>query len=306
MATVVAVGRGPRLFLVEIPGGSLSKAEWDTDLARAAERRSDPAPRSLPEAFVDRLRACPPDARILAAGSTLAERVRRRTGTAVADAGPGDLRECRAALPALESSEERTFLRAVARVSLDRALRAPEEMLITLAREEERVERARGREDRAAEAFLVVSDSPLQRYRSEWDATRQTLAQHHARLLSALESEANAVLPNLSAVVGPRVAARLLSAAGSLAALGRMSAPRLQLLGTRRRPSPDHGPRYGVLYRAVRMLEVPPGRRGAFARSVAALAAIAARADATTRRNISAPLLARRDRRVEQLARRRG
>ncbi|MGC2360391.1 MAG: hypothetical protein WA691_08845, partial [Thermoplasmata archaeon] len=88
---------------------------------------------------------------------------------------------------------------------------------------------------------------------------------------------------------------------GGVAALARMRAGRIQLLGTRRRPSPDRGPRYGILYRAYGMSDVPPGRRGAYARSLGAMAAIAVRADASTRATISNGLVARRDRRIAQL-----
>lgn len=304
MATVLAIGAGPRIFLVELPGRRSSSVAWDPQLERAAERRATFGPNDLPEDLVARLEKLPAGTRILASGPSLRDRLKARTGRDVGAAELRALREARAILPEPEAPVERAFARALARRSLERVLRAPEEVLITLAREEERVERARGREERAAEAFLLVPGSPLERYRSDWESTRATLVQHHARLVATLESEARSVLPNLSAVVGPRVAARLLAAAGSLPTLGRMSAPRLQLLGSRRRPSPERGPRYGVLYRADRMPEVPPGRRGAYARSLAALAAIAVRADATTRRDISGPLVARRDRRVSALARR--
>ncbi|MGA8711381.1 MAG: C/D box methylation guide ribonucleoprotein complex aNOP56 subunit, partial [Thermoplasmata archaeon] len=77
------------------------------------------------------------------------------------------------------------------------------------------------------------------------------------------------------------------------------------LLGSRRRPSPERGPRFGIIFRADRLGDVPIGRRGAYARSLAALAAIAIRADAHTHRNISVDLVARRDRRIESLRRRR-
>ena len=135
-------------------------------------------------------------------------------------------------------------------------------------------------------------------YTSEWGRFRADLDRHHDALIARLERAAERAVPNLSAVVGPRVAARLVAAAGGIAPLGRMSASRLQLLGARhragrkpwteiRRPGP-HGPRP----------RVPPAARGAFARSVAALAAIAARADATTRASLIAILTARKERRL--------
>ncbi|HXQ48439.1 MAG TPA: hypothetical protein VN842_01480, partial [Thermoplasmata archaeon] len=152
--------------------------------------------------------------------------------------------------------------------------------------------------------FLPVAGTPLAEYRAAWEATRETLRAHHAGLEELLEHSARTLVPNLSEVLGEKVAARLVAAAGGLPPLGRMSASRLQLLGTRRRPSPERGPRFGIIYRAVRMEEVPVPRRGAYARSLAALGVIAARADATTGRPLAAVLVGRRDRRVEALRRR--
>jgi snoRNA binding domain, fibrillarin len=303
--TAVVVGNGPRLFLVRLPRGEAAGFSWDPDVDRAASKRSEPRPEDVPAALVGAAGGLPSDTVVVATDASFSTKLAARLGRAVRVAALSDLRVARSALPRLDPDAERAFVRAVARRTLERALSSPEEVLVTLAREEERVERSLGREARAAEAFSQVPGSPLERHRATWDAARGALEEHHRRLLSALESDARALLPNLSAVVGPRVAARLLAAAGSLATLGRMSAPRLQLLGSRRRPSPDRGPRFGLIYRAERMGDLPLGRRGAFARSLAALACIAVRADASTRRDLSKTLVARRDRRVEDLRRRR-
>jgi len=305
VGTVVAVGRGPRIFLVGVPGEMLVGIPWDADPERAADRRAELRPEDVPDALVHRLDLLPSGTRLTAAGPLLSGSLGHRAGGPVELASVGLLRRARASLPPLPPETERTFLRSVAARRLNRALRSPAEVVITLAREEERVERALGREERAAESFVTVPDSPLETYVRDWTSARGSLAMHHARLLASLEHEVRSVLPNLSRVVGPRVAARLLAASGGLGTLGRMSAPRLQLLGSRRRPSAERGPRFGVLYRAERMEEVPLGRRGAYARSLAALAAIAARADASTGRDISRPLVERRDRRVAELQRRR-
>ena len=194
-------------------------------------------------------------------------------------------------------------MREIAGRDLEQALRSPAEVLITLAREEERLERAVGREERASEAMLAVPDAALTAYRERWSDTRARLAEHHRSLLASVEESARSVVPNLAAVVGPRVAARLVAAAGGVEPLGRMRAARLQLLGTKRRPAPDRGPRFGVIYRAERMPDVPIDRRAAYARSLGALAAIAVRADASTRRDIAPLLVRRRDRRIDELRR---
>ena len=305
MATVVAVGRGPRIFLVGASGVPPVGFSWDANPAQAAVRRAELRPEDIPDALVRRLELLPPGTHVVVAGPLLCDALRQRTRWPVEPASLGVIRRARRSIPLPTPEAERSFLRSVAARRLERALRSPAEVVITLAREEERVERALGREERAAEAFLSVPGSPLESYVRDWTSARASLGMHHARLLAKLEHEARSVLPNLSRVVGPRVAARLLAASGGLGPLGRMSAPRLQLLGSRRRPSAERGPRFGVLYRGERMDDVPLTRRGAYARSLAALAAIAVRADASTGRDISGLLVERRDRRVKELQRQR-
>ena len=259
----------------------------------------------LPGALVDALDRLRPAEELHVVGEALARTLADRTGRRVVPPSSVEWMAARRALPSVSAAEQRTFVRTVAAEALATALRAPEEVLITLAREEERLERAVGREQRASEAMLEVPGSPLVEYLGRWAVTRAALERHHRALVETLESTARSVAPNLAAVVGPRVAARLIAAAGGLGALGRTRGARLQLLGSRRRPSADRGPRFGVIYRAERMTDVPSDRRGAYARSLAALASIAARADATTRGAIAPLLVRRRDRRIEQLRGRR-
>jgi hypothetical protein len=203
-----------------------------------------------------------------------------------------------------DSGRDRAFYLALARARASEMLARPGETLIALAREEERFERAERREAEAAAQFLAGGVPALLEQQGDWDAVREALAAHHARLMDRLERSSRAVAPNLSALVGARVSARLLARAGGLEPLGRMSASRLQLLGSRRRPGPGRSPRFGVLFRADGMDQVPPARQGAFARSLAALAVIAARMDGTDPRERSSGLRARRDRRIAQLRRR--
>ncbi|MGA8275347.1 MAG: hypothetical protein WB852_03510 [Thermoplasmata archaeon] len=305
MGTTVVVAEGPRIDLVDLsaPGGAEAFL-LDRDLLRAAERLFDLRPADLPPGLIERLVRVPTTQRVVAGDAALARTLTVRSGRPVPRADLDELRAARAVIWRAPPREERPFALALARLTLERALRSPEEVLISLAREEERLERALGREERAAAAFLPVAGTPLAEYRIAWEAARATLRMHHAGLEQMLEQSARNLVPNLSAVIGEKVAARLVAAAGGLPPLGRMSAARLQLLGTRRRPSPERGPRFGIIYRAVRMDEIPVDRRGAYARSLAALGVIAARADATTGRSLASVLVGRRDRRVEALRRR--
>ncbi|MHB8352710.1 MAG: hypothetical protein ACYDFT_08525, partial [Thermoplasmata archaeon] len=199
------------------------------------------------------------------------------------------------------SPSEREFYLALGALRLQEALADPVESLITLAREEERLERVGRREATASEQFLTGSEGGLAEYADRWARFRAALADHDALLREELEARARALLPNLSALVGPRTAAQLLARAGGLAPLVRMSSSRLQLLGSRRRPGAGRGPRHGLLLRAEGMQEVPRGRQGAYARSLAALASIAVRLDSVEPVLRAERLLRRRADRIARL-----
>jgi snoRNA binding domain, fibrillarin len=302
VGTAVLVADGPRIGLVDLTAAPPAPEFLiDPDPVRAAGRFLELRPSDLPSGLLDAVGNLPESARVVSGNAALGRALMVRWGRTLAPASTEELRAARSLLARGPPHDDRGFLLALARLALDRALRSPEEVLISLAREEERLERSLGREERAAAAFLPVPGTPLADYLVAWDGARGALARHHEGLVLLLERSARDVVPNLSAVVGEKVAARLVAIAGGRMPLGRMNASRLQLLGTRRRPSPERGPRFGVIYRSVRMDEVPVARRGAYARSLAALAVIAARADATTGRSLAAGLVARRDRRVDRL-----
>ncbi len=306
MRPAVVLAAGPRIVLVDLePPGDLRPFPLGATPGEAAERFAALEDGAFPDPLLRAVRALPPGREVAVVPPRWTIPLSRGTGRAVRVAALGEARAARTAVDSVAGPDDRTFRRTVARAALARAMAAPEEVLIALAREEERVERAVGREARAAEAFVAVPSTALAEYAPAWADARAALAGHHARLSTLLERSVRDLAPNLAALVGDRVAARLVAAAGGIGPLGRMAAPRLQLLGARRRPSTGRGPRFGILYRAARMPDVPPGRRGAFARSLAALAVVAARADSTTGADLVPRLLARRDRRVEALRGRR-
>lgn len=276
-------------------------------LPGAGARAAEPArgPGRLPPALLADLTATEPPMPVVAVGQTLSDALAAALGRPVGRADGPTAHAALAALAPEEPTVARERLLAGARAALAAALRSPEEVLVSLAREEERVERSVGREARAAEAFIGVPGTSLEEYANDWGRVREGLVEHHRHLVRRLEAEAARTVPNLSAVVGPRTAARLVAAAGGVAPLARVSSSRLQLLGSRRRPGPERGPRFGVLYRASGMEEAPVDRRGAYARSLASLAVIAARADALTHRMVADALVRRRDARLAELRRRR-
>ena len=131
------------------------------------------------------------------------------------------------------------------------------------------VEQARGGAEGAQAAVIASVDG---------------LAAARGAVVEEVTAGAREILPNCTALVGGLVAARLLSAAGSLDALARLPAASLQVLGARaalfahlRTGSPS--PKHGILYQHHRVHNAPRHRRGKVARTLAARLAIAARLD---------------------------
>ena len=100
-----------------------------------------------------------------------------------------------------------------------------------------------------------------------------------------LEEGLGELAPNLSAVLGRVVAARLLSRAGSLQKLASMPSSTIQVLGAEKAlfrsiKSGSDPPKHGLLFQHHLIHSAPRWQRGKIARTVAAKAAIAARVDA--------------------------
>ncbi|MCI4360704.1 MAG: hypothetical protein L3J91_03300 [Thermoplasmata archaeon] len=303
MSAAVLVRGGPVLYRVELSPRRYVEFPLGEDLEAIAECVGAGFPTGLAVEVVRALRAACATVGPLACSDPDLRRALDGTGLIGRPATWEEERNAVTALPALKPAEERSFYLLLARARVRATLASDEEALVALAREEERVERSVNRERGAAEQFLAASTGPLAEYVHDWAAERELLTAHHDRLYGRLELVAQRTVPNLARLVGPRVAARLVALAGSPAALARLTASRIQLLGSRRRPGGGRGPRFGVLYRANRMADVPRDRQGRYARSLAALAAIAARADGITHRDLGDSLLLRRDRRIEQLRR---
>ena len=103
-------------------------------------------------------------------------------------------------------------------------------------------------------------------------------------LQAVVESTAQSVAPNLSALAGPELAARLIALAGGLDALAKKPAGTVQVLGAEDAlfahlrggaPSPKHG----VIYTHEYVRGTDPDERGSAARALAGKLAIAARVD---------------------------
>ncbi|MBP2146572.1 nucleolar protein 56 [Methanofollis sp. W23] len=112
----------------------------------------------------------------------------------------------------------------------------------------------------------------------------QGLGEMRRRLARDVSRRADVVLPNMSALVGGLVAARVMAAAGGLSSLSRMPAATVQVLGARSAlfshirgsaPSPKHG----VIFQHRRVHNARKDLRGRVARVLAAKLVIAARID---------------------------
>lgn len=110
----------------------------------------------------------------------------------------------------------------------------------------------------------------------------ETYVDHHVRSLA----------PNVSALTGPMIAARLVTLAGGVADLARLPSGTVQLLGAekalfRHLKNGANPPKHGVLFQHPLVHRAPPWQRGAIARAFAGKIAMAARADAFTHRSIA-------------------
>lgn len=299
MASASVLRDADRLWLLEPgrPPQPLEVGRAEEFARQVAEEFSAP----LAPALLARLGQVPGPLRV---GDPTMAHALRRAGLAVAAMASREAATLLRGVPAPAGpAGRRAFFQRLGQIRVRTRLAEPAELVVSLAREEERLERSVGREESAARQFITGGAPATEAYAAEWTQFRSLLAGHHARLVARLEEAATQLLPNLSVLVGPRVAARLLAASGGPGALSRMSAARLQLLGARRRPGPGRGPRFGLIYRAVSASGLAPDRWARYARSLAALAVIAARADLLTHRSVHPELIRRRDRRRADLAR---
>ena len=115
---------------------------------------------------------------------------------------------------------------------------------------------------------------------------KQILELHELRkkIENHVETQMNKIAPNISAILGPSVGARILARAGSLKRLASMPASTIQVLGAekalfRSLKTGAQPPKHGLLFQHALVHASPRWQRGKIARAIAAKAAIAARVD---------------------------
>lgn len=110
------------------------------------------------------------------------------------------------------------------------------------------------------------------------------LDQAKSRILAFVQSRMSAVAPNLCALVGSQVAAKLMASAGGLLALSKMPANVVMALGTKKQDragmSSASTTKNGFINESPLMLKTPPDLRVRAARAIGGRCALAARIDA--------------------------
>ncbi|TRM68591.1 hypothetical protein BD626DRAFT_482221 [Schizophyllum amplum] len=131
-----------------------------------------------------------------------------------------------------------------------------------------------------------ISDSDIAHINSLCDQVI-SISQYRAQLSDYLRNRMSAIAPNLTALVGELVGARLISHAGSLLSLAKHPASTVQILGAekalfRALKAKHDTPKYGLIYHASLIGQAPPKLKGKMARMVATKAALSIRVDALT------------------------
>jgi nucleolar protein 56 len=118
----------------------------------------------------------------------------------------------------------------------------------------------------------------------------------------------SSVAPNITALVGPLVGARLISLAGSLKDLARKPSSTVQVFGAekalfRSLKTGADPPKHGIIYQVPEIHTSPYWQRGKIARALAGKVSIAARIDAYSKRDAGESLREKFLERVEEIRR---
>ncbi|KDE05609.1 nucleolar protein 58 [Microbotryum lychnidis-dioicae p1A1 Lamole] len=112
-----------------------------------------------------------------------------------------------------------------------------------------------------------------------------SITQYRSELFDYLRNRMAAIAPNLTALVGELVGARLIAHAGSLLSLAKHPASTVQILGAekalfRALKTKHDTPKYGLIFHASLVGQAPQKLKGKMARMVATKAALSIRLDA--------------------------
>lgn len=121
------------------------------------------------------------------------------------------------------------------------------------------------------------------------------LYQMRSELESYISIMMESVAPNIGALAGPMIGARLISLAGSLKELARKPSSTIQVFGAekalfRSLKTGSDPPKHGIIYRIPEVNSAPYWQRGKIARAIAGKLSIAARIDAYSEKDVGEDL----------------
>ncbi len=136
--------------------------------------------------------------------------------------------------------------------------------------------------------------------------TTLELYERRKELEGYVEEAMNEVAPNVKALVGALLGARLIALAGSLENLAKLPASTIQVLGAekalfRALRTGSKPPKHGIIFQHTYLREAKRWQRGKIARALAGKLAIAARTDAYSGKYIGEELKADLERRIEEI-----
>ncbi|NWF95384.1 MAG: C/D box methylation guide ribonucleoprotein complex aNOP56 subunit [Candidatus Thorarchaeota archaeon] len=138
--------------------------------------------------------------------------------------------------------------------------------------------------------------------------TVENMYRSRRRLEEYIQTMMKSIAPNITALVGPVVGARLISLAGSLKDLAARPSSTVQVLGAERAlfrslKTGTDPPKHGVIFQVADINAAPYWQRGRIARALAGKLSIAARIDAFSKRDMGEELRLSFQRRVEEIRR---
>ncbi len=164
--------------------------------------------------------------------------------------------------------------------------------------------------EKIAEAAKKSMGADLSDFDIEYIKTLAGIILELYKLRETLEGYIEAIMkevaPNITALVGPKLGARLLSLAGGLENLAKMPASTIQVLGAekalfRALRTGGKPPKHGVIFQYPAIHRSPRWQRGKIARALAAKLAIAAKVDFFTGRFIGDKLKEELEKRIEEI-----
>ncbi|MBE0519476.1 C/D box methylation guide ribonucleoprotein complex aNOP56 subunit [Candidatus Bathyarchaeota archaeon] len=167
-----------------------------------------------------------------------------------------------------------------------------------------------------AEKIAKSAETSMGADLSETDITQiQTLCKNvlglyqlRQTLENYLDTTMEEVTPNIKALAGSLLGARLIALAGGLTSLAKMPSSTIQVLGAekalfRSLKTGTRPPKHGIIFQHAILHEAKKWQRGKIARAMAGKLAIAARADAFGSRYIGEELKADLEKRIEEIHR---